>query len=224
MQGVRKVSEMRRHLDSFVNSELFKGQQPPEKMRRRFFPTNKDMYNHMYKAKVAHRFSALDQKNLDVLVKKWKAESPLDSFLYEPHCSTGNSNASMVPMAESNGDEPSDDVPDPQPAADTTQSLLFCHQTKEQRQLLHKYGNQMCLLDATYRTTKYALPLFFLCVRTNVCYQVVGSFVVQYENMASIQRALMVFKEWNPAWHPSFFMVDFAEEEIQALERVFPGM
>ena len=114
MQGVRKVSEMRRHLDSFVNSELFKGQQPPEKMRRRFFPTNKDMYNHMYKAKVAHRFSALDQKNLDVLVKKWKAESPLDSFLYEPHCSTGNSNASMVPMAESNGDEPSDDVPDPQ--------------------------------------------------------------------------------------------------------------
>ena len=110
-----------------------------------------------YKGKVAPRFSALDQKNLDVLFEKWNAENPLDSFLDEPHCSNGNSNTSMVPMAESNGDEQSDDVPDPQLAADTTQSPLFCHHTKEQRQLLHKYGNQLCLLDTTYRTTKYAL-------------------------------------------------------------------
>ena len=69
MQGVRKVSEMRRHLDSFVKSELFKGQQPPEKTRRRFLPTNR------VQRKSGPRFSALDQKNLDVLVEKWKAES-----------------------------------------------------------------------------------------------------------------------------------------------------
>ena len=54
----------------------------------------------------------------------------------------------------------------------------------------------MCLLDATYRTTKYDHPLYFLCVRTNVCYQVVGSFVIQYENIEFITEALMVFKEW----------------------------
>ena len=35
----------------------------------------------------------------------------------------------------------------------------------------------------------------------------------------------MVFKEWNKdTWTPSRFMVDFAEEEIQALETVFPGI
>ena len=34
----------------------------------------------------------------------------------------------------------------------------------------------------------------------------------------------MVFKEWNKeTWSPSRFMVDFAEEEIQALEIVFQG-
>ena len=38
--------------------------------------------------------------------------------------------------------------------------------------LYEQYGNDMVLLDATYRTCKYALPLFFLCVRTNVNYQV----------------------------------------------------
>ena len=82
----------------------------------------------------------------------------------------------------------------------------------------------MCLLDAAYRTTKYDLPLYFLCVRTNVCFQVVGSFVIQYENTQCITEALMVFKEWNKeTWSPSRFMVDFAEEEIQALEIVFQG-
>ena len=44
-------------------------------------------------------------------------------------------------------------------------------------------------------TTKYALTLFFLCVRTNVCYQVVGAITVQYKNVASIEKALKVFKQ-----------------------------
>lgn len=78
-------------------------------------------------------------------------------------------------------------------------------------------------MDAIYRTTKYALPLYFLCVRTNVQYQVVVSFVIQYENNKSIEEALNVFKKWNPTWCPAYFMVDFAEEEIQALENVFSG-
>ena len=66
-----------------------------------------------------------------------------------------------------------------------------------------------------------ALPLYFLCVPTNVRYQVVGSFVIQYENKRSIEEALNVFKKWNPTWCPAYFMVDFAEAEIQALEKVF---
>ena len=82
----------------------------------------------------------------------------------------------------------------------------------------------MCLLDATYRTKKYDLPLYFLCVRTNVCFQMVGSFVIQYENTQCITEALMVFKEWNKeTLSLSCFMVDFAEEEILALEIVFQG-
>ena len=58
-------------------------------------------------------------------------------------------------------------------------TLLFVHQSAWQRRLLKRYGN-ICLLDATYKTTRYALPLFFLVVCTNGDYQVVGSFVVQF--------------------------------------------
>ena len=49
---------------------------------------------------------------------------------------------------------------------------MFAHQTKFQRRLLNRYGNAINLLDATYKTTKYAIPLFFLAVKTNVDYQV----------------------------------------------------
>lgn len=101
--------------------------------------------------------------------------------------------------------------------------LLFCYQTAWQRRLLHLYGQQMCLLDATYRTCRYSLPLFFLCVRTNVCYEVVGLFVSHSEKTEDIAEALQVFKDWNEGWHPSHFMVDFCEAEIGALEAEFPG-
>ena len=46
------------------------------------------------------------------------------------------------------------------------QSLLWVHQTKWQREILAKYGNTMTLIDATYKTTKYDIPLFFVTVRS----------------------------------------------------------
>ena len=80
-RGVRKVSEMRRHLEAFVKSDLLVRGQVLDKMRRKFFPTNKDIYNHMYGARVAHRFSALDQKNLDALTVQWNKDSSSDALI-----------------------------------------------------------------------------------------------------------------------------------------------
>ena len=56
----------------------------------------------------------------------------------------------------------------------------------------------MSLLDATYKTTKYELPLFFLCVKTNVGYIVVADFIIQGETSEKIQEALDILKSWNP--------------------------
>ena len=69
---------------------------------------------------------------------------------------------------------------------------MFIHQTKWQQRLLNRYGNELSLLDTTYHTTKYALPLFFLVVRSNVDYQVVGGFVLQSEASTNIEKALKV--------------------------------
>ena len=50
------------------------------------------------------------------------------------------------------------------------ETLLYVHvhQEKWQRDPMQQYANNISLLDATYKTTKYDLSLFFLCVKTNV--------------------------------------------------------
>ena len=107
------------------------------------------------------------------------------------------------------------------PSEKEEKSLLFVVQTQEQQQLLNRYGNDLCLLDTTFKTIKYGIPLFFLCMKTNVKYEVVAAFVIQYETTNGIAEALSVIKDWNPNWSPSYFMTDYSEEEIGAIEQVF---
>ena len=61
-------------------------------------------------------------------------------------------------------------------------------------------------------------------VRTNVKYQVAGSFVVQNESTSHcIKEVLQLLKKENPGWNPKNFMTDNYEQEITALEDTFPG-
>ena len=101
--------------------------------------------------------------------------------------------------------------------------FLLVHQTLDQQALLARFGNEICLLDATYRTTKYAMPMFFVVVRTNTVYQVTATFVVSEETKDAISAAIQQLKLWNPEWHPSNWMTDCCVAEIRALEHVFPG-
>ena len=61
----------------------------------------------------------------------------------------------------------------------SSNSLLFVYQSKWQMDLIKRYGNEMVLVDAVYKTTRYALLLFFMVVKTNVDYQIEASFVIE---------------------------------------------
>ena len=65
--------------------------------------------------------------------------------------------------------------------------------------------------------------MLFLVVKTNVDYQVVGSFAVQDETTIVISEAVSILKKWNPLWKPKLFMVDNCEEKIDEIEQNFPG-
>ena len=100
-------------------------------------------------------------------------------------------------------------------------SLLFVYQNGWQKRLLSKYGSEMVLLDAAYRTIQYALPLFFLIVKTNTNYQVVGLFICEFDSEDSITEALSILKSWNLDVNPQFAMSGHSVEEINSMENVF---
>ena len=162
------------------------------------------------------------------MVDKWQDSFKDDSFHFRQYADatvqqvTASKCLSPDSCEEEDSEENDQDVKIVTPLS--RQKLLFVHQTAWQKQLLSRYGNDICLLDATYKTTCYALLLYFLTVRTNVDYQIVGSFVVQDESTESIKEALGALHQWNLKWRPAFFMVDCCEEEINAIESTFPGM
>ncbi|CAG2191830.1 unnamed protein product [Mytilus edulis] len=200
--GVRKVSEMKRHLNIFVKRELSLDMPITN---RRFHPNERDIRNHMYLALTKTRFSKNDQQNLQCLVRKWEAEYTLDTFFLR----LGSDGKQKEKI--------NDDV-------EEVPQFLFVHQSETQKRLLNIYGQEICLLDATYKTSRYDLPLFLVCVNTNVGYSVVASFIVANENRYTIQEALIKLRDWNPMWKPKYFMCDFDLREIWALEQTFEGL
>lgn len=80
----------------------------------------------------------------------------------------------------------------------------------------------MTLIDATYKTTLYDAPLFYIAVRTNAGYVVAAEFIVQSEASQHIEEAINILKMWNPQWSPEYFICDYSNAEILALESAFP--
>lgn len=119
----------------------------------------------------------------------WKRDSPEDNIKFHPYAAYSDEETYPQEQDSSDDEEDGEEV-----VMTSTKGLLFVHQTKEQRRLLKLYGNELRMLDATHKTTKYSLPLFFVVVKTNVDYQIVGSFVVQSEMSEAISEVLSVLK------------------------------
>ncbi|CAB1318900.1 unnamed protein product [Coregonus sp. 'balchen'] len=104
-----------------------------------------------------------------------------------------------------------------------SENLLLCYQTDWQRRLLRQYGKEVCFLDAAYKRTRFPLPLFFLCVRTNVSVAPVGLFVVQSRSAEALGEALGVFRQWNRGWSPAYILTEHCPVEMKAVEAAFTG-
>lgn len=222
--GVYNVAEMQRHTEAFVRNELFRDKPLPSRLCRKFYPTRRDYTNIMYRTRVSQLHSRVDQENLLHKIDSWQAENADNRFFFRPYMSSAGAAAGVG----AGGDDDDDDVMMSRDDGDESDGggggggLLLVYQSAWQRRLLARYGC-LCLLDATYKTTRYAVPLFFLCVRTNVDYIVVATFVTQFEDRVSIAEAINIIRDWSTDWQPKSFMVDFCDAEINALEQLFPG-
>ncbi len=145
-------------------------------------------------AKRALQLSCLDQENAHLKIQQWMKTHPECTHFFRPYFQKkagmlpGKSEDDPVTAMPAGNDKRfvgNDGIDDTAAITDFsyTQTLLWVHQTEWQRELLKRYGNNMSLIDATYKTTRYELALFFICVRTNAGYSVVAEFVVQSETM-----------------------------------------
>ena len=208
-EGVYNTHEMKRHINIFVKN-LFKDAPLPKATNRRFFPSRNDIRKMIFRQRGKLQRSLIDQENLQIKIDQWQMERPDDLFFFRPSTSIER--------------PPNEDEDDPCNIVCQEQALLLVYQASWQKKMLHRYGQDTVFLDATYRTTKYALPLFFLCVHTNHGYMVVGTFIMEREDSSSLAEALEKFKEMNPGWNPNNFMIDSSEVEENAIHEVFPGL
>ena len=71
---------------------------------------------------------------------------------------------------------------------------IFVYQSANMQRLYRCYASSLIMLDATYRTTKYALSLFFMVLKTNVNYQLRhrlvfhGTHIIQVHFLRSIYQ------------------------------------
>lgn len=157
-----------------------------------FHPTDRTIYNYVLKYTYLKHQNHIDQLALQIRLDEWSKNKDNTAF-FRPYCKNEDGKV---------------------------ESFLLCFQTKWQKDMIQRYGS-IGLLDATYKITKYDLPLYFLVVKTNTGYMNVGTFVVLHEDNKSIEEALRIFKDWNPNWSPNYFVTDFDEAERIALKSVF---
>ena len=180
--GITSTPVVKKVLKHYVTEELDHpdGVQPRQ-YDRAYFPRNRVITNHIHKALVQGRYAALDLQNLERKTKEWESRDP-NVKIFSRKCVETTEGLST----DSQDSEESSE-------ATSKNTFLFVHQTSDQQLLLKRYGG-LVLLDATYKTSKYALPLFMLAVPTNVKYLPVAEFVVESESTENIREALEIIK------------------------------
>ena len=170
----------------------------PRKSNRKYYPTRQDLRNHITKAISAHKYSKDDQESLKTKVQEWEKQG-YGKLFYRPRSSQHTDEKASI------------------------DKFLFVQQEKWQQNLLRRYGSNLVLMDATYKTTKYALPLFFVFVHCNIGYKVVASFICQNEDADSISEALSYHQVMEHLVESIIFHGGFFRCRINAIEQQFPN-
>ena len=115
-------------------------------------PINTDIKNHICRAKAKLHLSKFDQEKFTLKINQWKKVLLNPMYFFRPFKKKITEDV-MKYINTTTGE-----------MNEFNQSLLYVHQ-KWVKDLLMKYGNIISLMDATYKATKYKLPLFFICVK-----------------------------------------------------------
>ena len=83
-EGITDPYEVRKALKHYVTTVLCASSNNPDPDDRAYYPTIRDLRNHIYKAKKALELSKLDQQNLKVKIEERKKAQPDSAFHFQP--------------------------------------------------------------------------------------------------------------------------------------------
>lgn len=210
--GKRNALVISELLEIFVRTDL----KQCDKRRRRFFPDIPTIRGIIREGKRDIHYSKIDMENTEKLLETYDK----DDLFFRPF-TEDTTNEEVLEEDEENDEEGACNM---KWKSIPNNHFLFVYQNSDMRRLYRRYAVDAVLLDAAYRVCKYAIPLYFLVVRTNINFQVVAVIMPQYETTASIYEGLEIIKAWNIDINPKNAIADFAAEEISALEKGFPGI
>ena len=222
---IYNVAEMKNQIKTYV--KIYHPNANPADTA--FYPTDKQISAAIQRHIWKHRDKkASDQEHIAQWVAQWEKEHPDDLIFFRPRSKRMHLPKKLKVNNKSNLDsevfyymEAFEPVTD----EELEDNFLFVYISKKQIHLWKRYGFTI-FMDATYRTCKYAIPLFFLAVKTNVGYTCVGAFVVQSEDSKSIAEALKIVKTFlrRHKIKVKNIMTDSSKAEIQAIKEVFEGI
>lgn len=176
---------------------MWQMQRSRKKTNRRYYPSRKDLRNHIARAISGQKYCDDDQESLCLKIHDWQERSPQMKFFYRTR---DDPPVSSYPTRKHSSEE---------------SAFLFVHQEPWRQRLFERYGRQLVLMDVAY--PMYAIQLFFTSVHTNVRYTVVAELVCQMEDQALIREPSAIMRKWNPAWNTRY-----SSAEIGAIEECFP--
>ena len=145
-------------------------------------------------------------------IKQWKLSDKSSNIFFKPKTSFHYDEIVEKSLEDDSDIEEHDDIR--LEKMETTQ-FLFIYQNRLKKRLFARYCNKLTLVDATYRMTRYALPLLFLVVKINIDYEIVAVFCTENETEESIEMALSIIKTWNQTVNPMYGMTDYYVENLR---------
>lgn len=129
LHGVTTRADMRRHLKIFVRDKY-----PNASIAdTAYYPNNKSISDAIYEGRLRQRYDKIDEKNVEIMINKWREVLPQDFFYYRPK--TKEDDLDNITL----NDE--DDVLHQVPSFSNKKlksSLLYIHQSYGQREILKR--------------------------------------------------------------------------------------
>ena len=219
------IDEVKHDLDAYVLQTMFADQTPPPRTRRQYFPSKKQIRYFITKAKAALNIGDQNEKELEAQTEKYKQSHKEEKILYNFRVKNEVDPDLGVSRIEESIDGAEEGIfsHGQQQRETKNPKVIFCHQTPHQQRLLKRYSGQLFVVEMKEMRSRIPFPLFCLFVQTNVDYQLVALFILYSNHRDSIIEGLSTVKEWNPGWNPKFVICDFNDEQILAVDSVFPG-